>query len=278
MLCGLWISEGLVLPRKGRSIEESAEENMNDLISRNLLKVEKTNHMDKLKTCRVHDMIRAFCISKIKEENLCEEVRRSSETRELEPSGSQLQKSHRLCFRSDLSKFLSTNPSGPHVRSILCFYERPVELESEHLAVTPDGFKRLRNLESKCIKLESFPGKVVKLVHLRYLTLYIVTLKTLPGSISQLWNLQSLVVETKFRSISMKANLWRMVRLRYLKTRSAIVLESTKSDSEAGQNLHTLNRLTPDSTYFNTRKFPQVYGASVAQSKQEYRIPQRQIV
>ncbi|KAL1561025.1 putative late blight resistance protein R1A-10 [Salvia divinorum] len=46
MLCGLWISEGFVLPRKGRSIEESAEDNMNDLISRNLLKVEKTNHME----------------------------------------------------------------------------------------------------------------------------------------------------------------------------------------------------------------------------------------
>ncbi|KAL1551250.1 putative late blight resistance protein R1A-10 [Salvia divinorum] len=244
MLCGLWISEGFVLPRKGRSIEESAEENMNDLISRNLLKVEKTNHMGKVKTCRVHDMIRAFCISIIKEENFCKEVGQSWE---LEPSRFQLQNSRRLCFRSNLSKFLSTNPSGPHVRSFLCFYERPFELESKHLAVIPEGFKKLRILEAKCIKLEQFPGKIVKLVHLRYLTLYIDTLKALPEPITQLWNLQSLVVETKFRSITMKANLWRMIRLRYLKTRAAILLENNKSDGEAGQNLHTLNRLAPES-------------------------------
>ncbi|XP_042063357.1 putative late blight resistance protein homolog R1A-10 isoform X1 [Salvia splendens] len=247
MLCGLWISEGFVLPRRGRSIEESAEENMNDLISRNLLKVEKTNHMGKVKTCRVHDMIRAFCISIIKDENLCDEVIPSSDIGELEPSGSQLQKSRRLCFRSDLSTFLSKNPSGPHVRSFLCFYERSVKLESKYLAVIPDGFRKLRILEFKCIELEQFPGNVVKLVHLRYLTLYIETLKAIPGSITQLWNLQSLVVETKSPSITMKADLWRMVRLRYLKTSAAIFLDSTKSDGEAGQNLHTLKRLAPGS-------------------------------
>ncbi|XP_057787903.1 putative late blight resistance protein homolog R1A-10 [Salvia miltiorrhiza] len=247
MLCGLWISEGFVLQRKGRSIEECAEENMDDLISRNLLKVGKTNHMGKVKTCRVHDMIRTFCISISEEENLCQEVKRSAKTGELEPSASQLQESHRLCFRSDLSKFLSENPSGPHVRSFMCFYERPVELESEHIAVIPDGFKKLRILESKCIKLDQFPSKVTKLVHLRYLTLYIETLKILPEPITQLWNLQSLVVETKSRSITMKANMWRMVRLRYLKTRAAILLDSSKWEGDAGQNLHTLNRLAPES-------------------------------
>ncbi|KAL1565189.1 putative late blight resistance protein R1A-10 [Salvia divinorum] len=247
MLCELWISEGFVLPRQGRSIEESAEENMNDLISRNLLKAEKTNHMGKVKTCRVHDMIRAFCISIIKEDNLCEEVRRSSATGELEPSGSQLRKSYRLCIRSDLSKFLSKYPSGPHVRSFLCFYKTPVNLESHYLAAITDGFKKLRILESKCIILEKFPKKVVKLVHLRYLTLNIEIIKTLPVAITQLWNLQSLVVETKSHSITMEANLWRMVRLRYLKTRAAIVLDSTQSDGKARHNLHTLNTLAPES-------------------------------
>ncbi|XP_047950544.1 putative disease resistance RPP13-like protein 3 isoform X2 [Salvia hispanica] len=247
MLCELWISEGFVLPRQGRSIEESAEENMNDLIRRNLLEDVKTNHMGKVKACRVNAMIRAFCISIIKEENLCEEVRQSLETGELETSGSQLQKSHRLCFRSDPSNFLSKSPPGPHVRSLLCFNERPAKLKSEFLAVIPERFKKLRVLESKCIELEQFPWKIVKLVHLRYLTLYIETLETLPEPFTQLWNLQSLVIKTKSRSIIMKANLWRMMRLRYLNTRAAILLESTKSDGEAGHNLHTLNRLAPES-------------------------------
>ncbi|KAH6794739.1 hypothetical protein C2S52_005216 [Perilla frutescens var. hirtella] len=246
MLCGMWISEGFILPKKGRSVEESAEDNMNDLICRNLLKVDKANHMGKVKTCRVHDMIRAFCIAKSDEENLFQEITKSKTTGALEPSLSEIQKSHRLCFRSDLSRFLSGNPSAPHVRSFMCFYDQPVELEPQYISVIPDGFSKLRILESKCIKFNQFPGKVTKLIHLRYLTLRIDNLKILPGEISQLWNLQSLVVETKSRSITMKANIWKMIRLRYLKTRAAIDLDS-KWEGDAGENLHTLNRLSPKS-------------------------------
>ncbi|XP_057802301.1 putative late blight resistance protein homolog R1B-16 [Salvia miltiorrhiza] len=245
MLCGLWISEGFVLPRNGRSLEESAEDNMNDLICRNLLKAEKRNHMGKVKTCRVHDMVRAFCIKISKDENLCHEIK-TSKTGALEAPVSEIKDSHRLCFRSGLSKFLEENPCGPHIRSFLCFYERPVKLEPQYVTVIPDGFKKLRILESRCIIFNQFPAKITKLIHLRYLTLYIETLKIIPEPITQLRNLQSFVVETKTRSITMKANIWNMVRLRYLETRAAIVLDS-KWSGDAGQNLHTLNRLSPES-------------------------------
>lgn len=69
-LCGLWIAEGYILPQNGKGLEESAEENLNDLICRNLLKVEKTNRMGKVKTCRVHDVIRAFCMTRSEEQDL----------------------------------------------------------------------------------------------------------------------------------------------------------------------------------------------------------------
>ncbi|KAH6783142.1 hypothetical protein C2S52_008101 [Perilla frutescens var. hirtella] len=245
MLCELWISERFVLPKDGRSLEESAEDNLNDLICRNLLKAEKTNHTGKVKTCRVHDMIRAFCIARSKEENLFQEIKKST-TGALEPPVSEVHKFHRLCFRSDLSKFLSENPDGPRVRSFLCFYDQPVELEPQFITVIPDSFRKLRILESKSIKFDKFPAKVTKLIHLRYLTLNIDTLKILPEAISQLWNLQALVVETKSRSITMKANMWRMIRLRHLKTKAAISLDS-KWEGDAGPNIHTLNRLSPES-------------------------------
>lgn len=244
MLCGLWIAEGFVLQRSGKTMEESAVLNMNDLICRNLLKVEETNHMGKVKTCRVHDMIRAFCINICKEENLCQEVKRTKEDT-FEPSIPEVLDSHRLSFRSHLPKFLAEKPCGPHVRSFMCFYDQTDELK-EHVSVIPENFGKLRILESKCIMLENFPPKITKLVHLRYLTLYIETLKILPESITQLWNLQSLVIETKSRSITMKANLWKMVRLRYLKTKAAIVLDN-KLEGEAGANLQTLNGLASES-------------------------------
>ncbi|KAL1534716.1 putative late blight resistance protein R1A-10 [Salvia divinorum] len=246
LLSGLWIAEGFIHPKEGKSLEQIAEENVDDLICRNLLKVEKTNHMGKVKTCRVHDMIRAFCISKSKEERFFQQIKLNKETRLLDPPVSEVEKLHRLCFQSDLSMFLSENPSGAHVRSFLCFYEQSVEVEEKHLNVIPDGFPKLRILESKSVKFPQFPGKVPKLIHLRYLTLHIDNLETLPKPISQLWNLQALVVETKSRLITMEANMWKMIWLRHVKTKAAIKLGSNW-EGEAGQNLQTLERLSPES-------------------------------
>lgn len=237
----LWICEGFIWPEPGRSLEESAEETLRDLIYRNLLKVEKLNDMGIPKTCRVPKMIRAFCIVKSKDESLFQEI-----TGALEPPISEVQKSHRLCLHSDLSTFLSERPSLPHVRSFLCFYKQPVELEPRYTSAIPEAFPKLRILESLSIKFEHFPLKVTKLIHLRYLTLYIGTLDVLPEPISMLWNLQALVVKTSSHSITMKANLWRMVRLRHVNTNAAIVLDD-KLEGEAGHNLQTLNRVSPES-------------------------------
>ncbi|XP_047952313.1 putative late blight resistance protein homolog R1A-10 [Salvia hispanica] len=246
LLSGLWIAEGFILPKEGKSLEQIAEENVDDLICRNLLKVDKKNHMGKVKTCRVHDMIRAFCISKSKDQNLFQHIKVNKQTHQLEPPVPDVEKLHRLCFQSDLSTFLSKNPTGTHIRSFLCFYEQSVELDKNHLTVIPDGFPKLRILESKTVKFPEFPGKVQKLIHLRYLTLHVDNLEKLPKSISQLWNLQVLVAETKSRFITMEANMWKMIWLRHVKTKAAIRIESNW-EGEAGQNLQTLERLSPES-------------------------------
>ncbi|XP_042007130.1 putative late blight resistance protein homolog R1A-10 [Salvia splendens] len=246
LLSGLWIAEGFILPKDGKSLEQIAEENVDDLICRNLLKVDKTNHVGKVKTCRVHDMIRAFCISKSKDQNLFQQIKLNKQTGQLERPVSDVEQLHRLCFQSDLSKFLSENPKGPHIRSLLCFYDQSVELERRHLTVIPDSFPKLRILESKSVKFPEFPGKVQKLIHLRYLTLHVDNLEKLPKTISQLWNLQVLVVETKSRVITMEANMWKMIWLRHVKTKASIKLESNW-DGETGQNLQTLERLSPES-------------------------------
>ncbi|KAH6794738.1 hypothetical protein C2S52_005215 [Perilla frutescens var. hirtella] len=184
--------------------------------------------------------------SKLEYDDLVETIKESKTTGALEPPVSEVHKFHRLCFRSDLSKFLHETPNGPHVRSFLCFYKQPFELEQRYIAVIPDGFQKLRILESKSIKFHQFPAKVTKLIHLRYLTLQIDTLTALPKLISQLWNLQTLVVETKSRTITMEANMWKMVSLRHVKTRAAILLNN-EWEGEAGQNLQTLDRLSPKS-------------------------------
>ncbi|KAL8530011.1 hypothetical protein ACS0TY_007184 [Phlomoides rotata] len=252
ILTRLWISEGFVQHEEGKSLEESADENLDDLISRNLLMVDKINPIGEIKTCRVHDMIRAFCRSKALEQNLFQEIKKSKDGT-LEPPVTEVPTFHRLCFHSDLTKFLSQRPKGPRVRSFLCFYKEPVELDPKYISAIPEAFNLLRVLDSKSIKFHQFPARVTNLIHLRYVTLYVDVLTILPKQISQLWNLQTLVVETKSRSIEMKANIWKMYRLRHLNTKAAIVLDK-EWDGEAGENLQTLSRLSPESCTVNMSK------------------------
>lgn len=265
MLYDLWISEGFVVQSRDRgSLEEAAKKSLKDLISRNLVKVLKTNHMGEVKTCRVLNVVRAFCITKSQEEGLYQEIRKSNLTGALEPPADESRKSYRLCFRSGLSEFLSKTAPVPHARSFMYFDKQPVELDQKYLSVIPDVFPKLRVLESRSIKIHQFPTKITKLIHLRYLTLYIDTLIILPEAVSQLWNLQTLVVETKSGSITMKANMWSMHRLRHLRTKAAIFLPS-EQEGEAGENLQTLDRLSPEScteALFNKAKNLKTLGIS----------------
>lgn len=245
MLTRLWIAEGFVRPIRGKSLEEAAEENLADLVSRNLLMLHAMNPMGEIKTCRVHDMIRGFCREIAVEHNLFQEIKKNRQG-VLEPSVSEVPKFHRLCFNSDLTEFFMGKPNGPRIRSFLCFYKEPASLHEKYISAIPDAFTLLRVLESISIKFHQFPAKVTKLIHLRYVTLHIDDLTLLPEPLSQLWNLQTLVVETKSRSITMNANIWRMYRLRHLKMKAAIVLNE-KWDGEGGENLQTLSRLAPES-------------------------------
>ncbi|KAL8557373.1 hypothetical protein ACS0TY_004709 [Phlomoides rotata] len=133
---------------EGKSLEESADENLDDLISRNLLMVDKINPIGEIKTCRSKDGT-------------------------LEPPVTELQTFHRFCFHSDPTKFLSQRPKGLHVRSFLCFYKEPVELNPKYISAIPEAFNLLRVLDSKSIMFRQFPARVINLIHLSYVTLYV---------------------------------------------------------------------------------------------------------
>ncbi|KAG8378753.1 hypothetical protein BUALT_Bualt07G0017900 [Buddleja alternifolia] len=242
----LWIAEGFIQQREGQSLEETAEENLYELINRNLVMVDKTNLMGKVKTCRVRNMIREFCNSKaaMEEYNLFQEIKLTNE-REFDPPVNQKQMYRRLCIHHHLSDFPSERLNNQCVRSFLCFYKDPIDVPREQISAILDVCHLLRILEFKSIKLTRFPAKLTKLIHLRYITLSGEYLCVLPKAISDLWNLQTLLIDTKSRTLIMKASLWKMIQLRHLKTKASIIL-SKKGEGKAGENLQTLSRLSPE--------------------------------
>ncbi|KAL0341629.1 UNVERIFIED_CONTAM: hypothetical protein Scaly_1825500 [Sesamum calycinum] len=85
-----------------------------------------------------------------------------------------------------------------------------------------------------------------QLVQLRYLTLS-TDLAILPAAFSKLWNIQTLVVDTTSRTLEIKADIWKMVQLRHLKTNASTTLPKTGKGSKEGENIQTLGTISPQS-------------------------------
>ncbi|KAH6763393.1 hypothetical protein C2S52_020826 [Perilla frutescens var. hirtella] len=242
-LTRLWIAEGFIQTNGGKSLEEVAEENLNDLVARNLVMVEKTKANGDVKTCRVHDMIREFCQNEaaFANKNLFQEVKKTREG-VFDPAITEIVKRRRVCIHSNVIDFLRKKPKGPGVRSFVCFSKESISLPPEFIPSIPDAFNLLRVIDVNPLKFTKFPTKLTKLMHLRYITLSGNEFKTLPESVSELWNLQTVKIDTTSRDFEMKADISNMMQLRHLKTKAAISIKEPKG--EGGENLQTLSRLS----------------------------------
>ncbi|OMO52242.1 Disease resistance protein [Corchorus olitorius] len=67
----LWIAEGLI-PQQGERMEDVAEDYLNELIERNMVQVAKWSVNERVKQCRLHDLLRDLSISKAKAESFHE--------------------------------------------------------------------------------------------------------------------------------------------------------------------------------------------------------------
>lgn len=242
----MWIAEGFILQKPGISLEETAQDYLEDLIGRNLVMIDTVSPNGKIKTCRIHDMLREFCKNEAEntKENFFQEMKRSSRGI-FEPSVSQVVNFRRLCIHSNVVSFISRKPYGPRVRSFLCFSKEDITLLPENISSIPAAFKLLRVLEGKSFKFTKFPSDLTNLVHLRYLVLSS-NFKVLPDSIVKLWNIQTLIVDTTSRTLDIKADIWKMIQLRHVKINASTTLLKTSKTKE-GEKLQTLGTISHQS-------------------------------
>ncbi|KAK4410785.1 putative late blight resistance proteinR1A-10 [Sesamum angolense] len=66
-LTKLWVAEGFLELNEPRSLEELAEENLEDLVKRNLVLNIKRRSNGKIRFCGLHDLLRDLCIRKAQE-------------------------------------------------------------------------------------------------------------------------------------------------------------------------------------------------------------------
>jgi disease resistance protein RPM1 len=184
-LIRLWIVERFVEEKQGFTMEEVAEEYLNELVNRSLIQVVEMNYFNRVKTCRVHDLMREIIQMKSREESFV-----------MIANGARIgqnEKVRRLSIHEN-SEEVHSDMRFPYLWSLLSF--------SSHHSFEHGfrNYKLLRVLNLDRAPLSSFLPELVDLIHLRYLSLRWTMISELPESIRKLKYLEILDLKTSFVS------------------------------------------------------------------------------
>ncbi|KAK4437203.1 putative late blight resistance proteinR1B-14 [Sesamum alatum] len=186
-LIRLWAAEGFLKPDASKSLEDLAEEYLDDLIERNLILVSKRSANGKIRTCNIHDLLRNLCLQNARKENFLYVVKYDDDVLQQDVNITP----RRLSIHPDLLSIQSEILCNSEIHnstahSLLCTGARLIYPSRVYL-----GYRLLRVLDLIVVRFFHFPAEITKLVNLRYLAF--TYNEALPPSIARLWNLQTLV-------------------------------------------------------------------------------------
>ncbi|KAI8537653.1 hypothetical protein RHMOL_Rhmol09G0040700 [Rhododendron molle] len=177
----LWVVERFVEEKRGLTMEEAAEEYLNELVSRSMIQVVQIDYFNRVRTCRVHDVMREIIQLKSRNESfvlILNDKRMSLD-----------EKIRRMAIH-DSCEELPLDLRFPSLRSLLVFASS-ISLGEAFFK----GFRLLGLLELDGTLLFEFPPELSKMIHLRYLSLRRTRIRELPESIGKLKNLEILDIK-----------------------------------------------------------------------------------
>ncbi|XP_006363248.1 putative late blight resistance protein homolog R1A-4 isoform X1 [Solanum tuberosum] len=218
-LIRLWISESFIKSCEGRRLEDIAEGYLENLIERNLVMVTQRADSDgKVTACRLHDVLLDFCKERAAEENFLLWIKRDQITKAVY---SHKQHAH-LAF-TEMDNLLEWSTSGSLVGSVLFknydqyFADRPFFSHAFEISHILPHFKFLKVLDLEHqVVIDFIP---TELPYLRYFSA-LIDQNSIPSSISNLWNLETLILKrrsaARYNRVLLPSTVWDMVKLRYL--------------------------------------------------------------
>ncbi|KAL6136377.1 hypothetical protein ACLB2K_061672 [Fragaria x ananassa] len=197
-LTQLWIAEGFITSTI-EIMEDVAYDCLTELVERSMVQVVNYGLTGKVKTCRLHDLMRDLCLQKAKEEDFLDVVDFSTGRR---PTGNKVRRL--VLYLDDKSEceFSGKDGRNGHIRSLLYFtppYFEQMWSKSVIRSVFND-FRLLRVLKFENIRREfELPKTIGNLVHLRFLSLRDSAFRELPSSVYKLILLQTLDLRGHFK-------------------------------------------------------------------------------
>ena len=200
----LWVAEGFVKERQGITLEEVAQDFLNQLIHRSLVQVARVDYVSKVRRCRVHDMMRGVILSRSEELSFCHVSIKNISS--FDGNG------RRLSIQNSVNTPLDSMTSS-QTRSILVLGVD--EVPTSVLTTCFANFKLMKTMDFESSPIDYIPKEVGNLFHLRYLSLRNTKVKMLPKSIGKLHNLETLDLKCSLVS-ELPAAISGLHKLRYL--------------------------------------------------------------
>ncbi|XP_078170455.1 disease resistance protein RPP13-like [Carex rostrata] len=153
-LIQLWVAERLIPVEESRTLEDTAEIFLEDLVQRSLVQVSERSHVGSIRSCRIHDLLREVAIQKAKEDNFVTICSKPPD------NWMSVAKARRVAVHYSGCDELMKH-ANPNLRSLLCFeWPLPNCSQQRLLKVLGD----MQYYSGKPINFECFHG----LTHLRY--------------------------------------------------------------------------------------------------------------
>ncbi|ESQ29516.1 hypothetical protein EUTSA_v10023259mg [Eutrema salsugineum] len=188
-----WDAEGIPRHRcyNEASIRDVAYGYIEELVKRNMVISERDTNTSRFETCKLHDMMREFCLLRAEEENFLQIYRGRSTAESKSPC-----RSRRLVIHlpDDHDIFYPMEMKNPKLRSLLFIrnqyeaYDAYEAYEAPRLVINWLEFQLMRVLDVSYNQFEGgkLHSSIGKLIHLRYLSLYMTNIAHLPSSMQNL--------------------------------------------------------------------------------------------
>jgi len=238
----LWVAEGFLKPKKGKTMEDIGQSYLKELISRGMINLVRKDQSGGVWLVAIHDRVHAFAQSESHEESFLE-VHDNSDL--LMPNSLR-----RLCLHNYMQSYVTMDTSFPKLRSLLCDFAEERAAGNSVKNQSQDGLryhglqflprsKFLRVIDLEGMRIRKLPNEIGNMIHIRYLGIRSRSLVELPSTIGRLINLQTLDIK-RSQVENVTQAFWEIATLRHV---MANKLKFPRSVVGALSNMQTLTGL-----------------------------------
>ncbi|KAJ1272129.1 hypothetical protein BS78_06G179300 [Paspalum vaginatum] len=173
----MWIAEGFIEEKKHATMEDVADDYLNQLVQRSLLQVVRKNEFGRAKRFQIHDLIRELILS-----------RSAKEGHFVFSKCTTTFESNRNFRHLIIDRCRSSDLPAPNMASLRSLHGFKTDLDASLLS----RFRLLTVLSLWFVSVNKLPSSVTSLLNLRYLGIRSTLIKELPNELGRLHKLQTL--------------------------------------------------------------------------------------